>query len=105
MDRKVVLSTESKEKYLSALIGKMLKILHLIEEEKQTGFSPKQFIENQLFELNSANELFGGELVSIIVKLNGILDGYADMPFDSVKKQIFEIKKMINFELRKIAEG
>lgn len=91
----MLLSNDAKKQYLKQLLGKMFKILHLIEEEKETGFSPRDFISGQLFEVNSANELFEGKLVGIIVKLNGIYDNYANMSFDSIKRQIFEIKNII----------
>lgn len=103
-ENKLILSSKAKKTYLSSLIGKMLKILHLIEEEKEKGYSPEPFIIGQLFEMNSANILFDGELVSIIIKLNGIRENYTKMPFTEIKKQIFEIKKIIQFLIKKIEE-
>lgn len=100
--KELVLSDAGKKVYLSSLIGKMLKVLHLIEEEKTNGYSPEPFIKGQLFEINSANELFGGELVGIIVKLNGVLNNYKTISFEETKKQIFEIKKIIIFILNKM---
>ena len=99
---KFSLSNETKIEYLNTLIGKMYKILHLIEEEKDTGFSPKDFIAGQLFEINAANALFDNKLATIIIKLKGIYDGYSTMPFDQCKKQIFEIKRIINYLLKNI---
>lgn len=100
--KELVLSEAGKKVYLSSLIGKMLKVLHLIEEEKTNGYSPTPFIKGQLFEINSANELFDGELVGIIVKLNGVLNNYKTITFEETKKQIFEIKKIITFILNKM---
>ena len=57
---------------------------------------------NQLFEMNAANELFNGELIGIIVKLKGVYDELNTLPFKEVKKQIFEIKRIINSMLAKI---
>ena len=68
-ENKLVLSVSGKRKYLEKLIGKMIKILHLIQEEEQTGNSPQPFIFGQLVELNSANQLFDNELIEIIIKL------------------------------------
>lgn len=99
---RIILSLEAKKIYLTSLIGKMLKILHLCEEEKVTGYSPLPFIAGQLFEINAANKLFDGELVGIIVKLKGVYDEYKTMPFDKVKKQIFEIKRILNSLLVKL---
>lgn len=99
---KILISNEAKKIYLTALIGKMLKILHLIEEEKDTGYSPLPFIANQLFEINAANELFDGELINIIIKLKGIYDELCSLSFQDIKKQIFEIKRIINSMLAKL---
>ena len=103
-DNRLILSNAGKKVYLSALIGKMLKVLHLVEEEEKTGYSPYSFIVGQLFEINAANELFDGELAGIIVKLNGVLKNYSTMPFETIKKQIFEIKRIITGLLNKLEE-
>lgn len=99
---KFSLSNETKTEYLNSLIGKMYKILHLIEEEKETGFSPKDFIAGQLFEINAANVLFDNKLATVIIKLKGIYDNCETMPFDQCKKQIFEIKRIINYILKNL---
>lgn len=101
-ENKIVLSTEGKKFYLTKLIGKMIKILHLIEEEPKTKISPSHFIYGQLVELNSANQLFDNELVEIIVKLNIIYTSYQTLEFKEIKKQIFEIKNKIIYLLDNI---
>lgn len=98
-ENKLVLSVSGKRKYLEKLIGKMIKILHLIQEEPETKNSPQAFIYGQLIELNSANQLFDNELIEIIVKLNAVYNIYQSAPFVDVKKQIFEIKNKINYLL------
>lgn len=99
-ENKLILSDEAKRKYLERLIGKMIKILHLIEERDETGVNPSDFIYGQLIELNSANQLFDNELIEIIVKLNIIYNGYDELEFKDVKKQVFEIKNKINYLLK-----
>lgn len=99
-ENKLILSDEAKKKYLERLIGKMIKILHLVEERKDTGINPSDFIYGQLIELNSANQLFNNELIEIIVKLNIIYNGYDELEFKEIKKQIFEIKNKINYLLK-----
>lgn len=96
------LSNKSKIEYLNAIIGKTYKILHLIEEEKTTGYSPKPFITTFLFEVNAANDLFDGKLIQIIIKLKGIRESYKDMSFGDIKKQIFEIKRIVNHLLKEL---
>ncbi len=41
-------------------------------------------------------------LVNIIVKLNGIVSNYENLSFAEIKRQIFEIKKNINFLLKEL---
>lgn len=95
IENRLLLSPEAKYQYLDRLIGKVIKILHLIEEEDKTNISPQAYIWGQLVELNSANQLFNGELVEIIVKLNVVYNTYKTEEFKNIKKQIFEIKNKI----------
>lgn len=101
---KFELSKSAKKEYLNTAISKTYKILHLIEEEKDTGYSPKPYITGFLFELNAANDLYDGKLVSIIIKLKGVREGYSDLPFSKIKKQIFEIKRIINHLLKELED-
>lgn len=101
---KLVLSKDGKIKYLDKLIGKMIKILHMIQEREETGIEPEHFIYGQLIELNSANQLFDNELVEIIVKLNVVYKGYKTLDFKDVRRQIFEIKNKINYMLKGLAD-
>ncbi len=101
-ENKIVISKEAKRKFLEKLIGKMIKILHLIEEEKDTGCDPSNFIYGQLIEVNSANVLFDNELIDIVVKLYAVYTGYKTVEFKEIKKQIFEIKNKINYLISQI---
>lgn len=96
-ENKLILRRDAKIAYLDKLIGKMIKILHLVEEESVTHVSPSDFIFGQLLEINSANQLFDNELIEIIVKLNIVYRTYSTAPFAEVRKQIFEIKNKINY--------
>lgn len=95
-------SGDAKREYLSSLIGKMHKILHLFEERPVTGFSPEHFIWSQLWEINTANSLFDGKLMQIIVKVKGLHDNCDTIEYKEVKKQIFEIDKIIKSMLRNL---
>lgn len=99
---KIIVSDSAKKEYLTALIGKMHKILHLFEEEAATGFSPRFFISGQLWEMNAANELFDGKLIPIIVKIKGVYDNAKKIEYREVKKQIFEVDKIIKSMLRSL---
>lgn len=100
----VVLSNVAKKKYLTSLMGKIYKALHIIEEEPKTGYSPAPFIYSQILSVNAANSLFDGGLVEIIIKLRIIYDNYGSIKFSECKKQIFEIAKIINNRLSELEE-
>lgn len=96
----IVISKEAKAEFLHSLIGKVHKILHLFEEQNETGYSPQAFIAGQLIDVNAANGLFGGKLIPIIVKMKAIYDNRDTMTCADVKKQVFEIDKIIKSMLR-----
>lgn len=96
-ENKIIISKEAKKKFLERLIGKMIKILHLVEEREETKIDPSDFIYGQIVEVNSANQLFDNELIEIVIKLNVVYNGYRNLDFKDIKKQIFEIKNKINY--------
>ena len=87
----VFMDEGAKVAYLGILYSQMQKILHLVEEEKTTGYSPIGYIEERLFELKSANTQFDEKLSVPIVKLNGIYLNYAELPYKKIRKEILEI--------------
>ena len=101
MENKLILSKEAKRDYLQKLSKRCIKILYLIEDEGK-GINKgvaDDYIVGQLFEVNSANILFDGELIDVIVKLNGIRD-YANQPYNLIRKQVFETKGIIDHLLK-----
>ena len=48
------------------------------------------------------NNVSNNELIEIIVKLNIIYNGYDELEFKEIKKQIFEIKNKINYLLKSL---
>ena len=101
----VILSKEAKIEYLNSIIGRVHKVLYLIEEEKETGFSPSPFMSGIMFELNAANQFYGNKFVTVIIKLEGIRKGYKEMEFSDIRKQIFEIRRIINRMIKEIEES
>ena len=81
-ENRIIISDAAKKKFLEKLIGKMIKILHLVEEREETGIDPRDFIYGQLVELNSANVVYRD---------------FNKVEFKAIKKQIFEIKRKINY--------
>ena len=103
LDGEVVLSVEGKIEYLSSLIGKCHKILHLLEEEASTHYSPRPFIYGQLVEINAANGLFRGKLTNVIVKIKAVYDGCGTLPFADSRRQLLEASKILK-SLKKTLE-
>jgi len=89
------LTKEAKREYLVSLIGKIYKVLHLFEERKTTGFSPEFFIYGQIWEINAANGWFDNKLTPVLVKLKGIYDEVNSISCKSVKKQVFEMERIV----------
>ena len=87
----IVLSTISKIAYLDGLIGRIYKILPLFEE---LGELPIQvYIGALMIDVNSANELFDGKLVDVLVKLNSIHE--KETTHKQIKKTTFECTNMV----------
>lgn len=100
IDSKIIISVDGKRKYLEKLIGKTLKILHLIEENVPV----QDYIYGQMLEINAANILFDNELTEIVVKYKVIYDNHESAPFTEIRKQVLEIKNKINYLLKKISK-
>lgn len=103
MANKLVLPIEAKKDYLQKLSKRCVKILYLIEDEGKgiNKGAADDYIVGQLFEVNSANILFEGALIDVIVKLNGIRD-YPNQPYSLIRKQIFETKGIIDHLLQSL---
>lgn len=103
MANKLVLPLEAKKDYLQKLSKRCIKILYLIEDEGKgiNKGAADDYIVGQLFEVNSANILFEGALIDVIVKLNGIRD-YPNQPYSLIRKQIFETKGIIDHLLNSL---
>lgn len=103
MANKLVLPIEAKKDYLQKLSKRCVKILYLIEDEGKgiNKGAADDYIVGQLFEVNSANILFEGALIDVIVKLNGIRD-YPNQSYSLIRKQIFETKGIIDHLLQSL---
>ena len=77
----------------------MVKLLSLIEAEREGGASALAFFGGFLFDLNSADWLFGNRMSPVLVKLNGL---YADCAYRETDMRIVRNKI---FESRGIIEG
>ena len=99
MANKLILPLEAKKDYLHKLSKRCIKILYLIEDETKNTVQDEHritaddYIVSQLFEVNSANILFDGALVDVIVKLNGIRD-YKHLPYSLVGNKFLKPKAL-----------
>lgn len=93
----VKISKQEKIIYLTRLIGKVLKILHLVEE-KQHDY--KIYLGGLMIDIHSANDLFDNQLIDVLVKLNSIYIN--EFEHKQIRKIILECKNNINFLLENI---
>ena len=98
IDTQLVLPPSAKKEYLKKASKHIVKILYLIEDEKNGKIatdSAKEYICGQLFELGTANALFDNTLVEVVVKLNSALK-YQTEEFKQIRKQILEAKAIVD---------
>lgn len=97
----IVFSKESKVEYLRKLSKDLIKLLGLIEDEKNpekdiASGSAGHFIYGLLVEVNQANNaMFDQSLVKVVLKLSYV-NGYVDLPFADVRRQILESKSIVD---------
>lgn len=96
---KIIFSDEEKLEYLSYMHRQLIKLLSLIEGERNGGDSAATFFGGFLFDINSADMLFGNRLAPVLVKLNGL---YADFAYRGIEYKVVRNKI---FESRGIVEG
>lgn len=90
------INDSTKKLYLKRFIGKIYKILPMFEE---SGFISDIYIYGVLLDINSANELFDGILIEVIVKINSLYK--AHLTHRQIKKIVLECTNM----LKAIEEG
>lgn len=83
--------------YLNNLTGKIFKILPLSEENNNT--LPKIYIDGLMLDLDSANDLFEGILIELIIKVNSLRTPL--LSHDIIRKIVFECTGLVD----KIKEG
>lgn len=80
------ISNKEKIIYLDNFISCIYKILPLFEENNNVA--PHVYIKTQILGAHSANNLFGGILIDLIVKLNILTSD--DIDHNIVRKIVFE---------------
>ena len=94
----ISLTDDEKLEYLKYVRKQLVKLLNLIEGERDGGPSAEAFFGALLFDLGSADWLFGNRLSPAIVKLHGLyMDGaYRTLDHKTIKNKIFESRGMVD---------
>lgn len=102
---RVVLSSDEKIECLEEIIARFKKILYVYDksQEENTKYNYKLYCGGILIYVSSSNMLFEGELVSVIVNLNAIINNDFDKP--QIKRLVFETKNQLEFLLAKYKGG
>ena len=100
----ISLTDEEKLEYLKYVRRQLIKLLNLIEEEINGGASAGAFFGAFLFDLGSADWLFGNKLSLVIVKLYGLYkdEAYRSLEHKTIKNKIFESRGMIDGLIKEI---
>lgn len=98
------LTDEEKGEYLQYVRKQLIKLLNLIEAERDGGASAEAFFGGLLFDLGSADWLYGNRLSLAIVKLYGLYkDGaYRTLEHKTIKNKIFESRGVIDGLIKEI---
>lgn len=89
-DYKIIISLEEKIVCLESIISKLKKILYVYDksQEPNSTYNYKVYCGGVALYISSSNMLFSGELISIIVNLNSILNNNFDKK--QIKKLVLE---------------
>lgn len=94
---KIVLSEEEKIKCLEEILLRLKKIIHVYEksQEPNSSYNYKVFCGGIAIYVSSANILFNGELVNIIININAILSNNFNK--QQLKTIVFETINFVNY--------
>lgn len=97
---KLMLSLQEKIKCLEEIIKKIKKILYVYDksQEADSNYDYKVYVTGVLFYVKSSDNLFSGDLVSIMVNLNSILIN--DFSKKQLKRIVLETKNIAEYCLR-----
>lgn len=100
----VSLTDGEKVEYLKTVRKQLIKLLSLIEAEREGGDSASMYFGGLMFDLGSADWLFDNRLSPAIVKLNGLFLNYAYRTLDhrTVRNKIFESRGILDGMIKEI---
>ena len=102
---KVVLSTNEKIVCLEEIVSKLKKVLYVYDksQEPDSNYNYRVYCGGIIMYVSSSNILFNGELVSIVINLNSILNNQLDK--GQIKKLVFESINYAEYLLRQYQGG
>ena len=98
------LTDGEKEEFLISVRKQLVKLLTLIEAERDGGASARFFFAGFLFDIGSADWLFENRLSSVLVKLNGLYHDNAYLTLDHrvVRNKVFESRGIVDGLIREL---
>lgn len=100
----ILLSNNEKIICLKDIRKRIVKSLYVYDQNQipKSNYDYKIYIHGLLLYVASSNNLFNGELVSIVVNLNSILSN--DFEKKQFKKIILECKNFIDYQIKQLEE-
>lgn len=102
--REFSLTDGEKEEYLKSVRKQLIKLLNLIEAERDGGASARLYFGGLMFDIGSADWLFGNRLSPVLVKLNGLYHDNAYLTLDHrvVRNKVFESRGIVDGLIREL---
>lgn len=102
--REFSLTDGEKEEYLKSVRKQLIKLLNLIEAERDGGASARLYFGGLMFDIGSADWLFGNRLSPVLVKLSGLYrdDAYLTLEHRVVRNKVFESRGIVDGLLREL---
>lgn len=101
---KIIFTPEEKIRCLNEIIRKNKKILYVYEQslKPDSNYNYKMYVHGLVLFISTSNELFNGNLVSLIVNLCSILQN--DLDKAEIRKLVFENTNYATYLLEKVGE-
>lgn len=93
------LSGKEELKCFKEIRSLIIKLLYMIEEEREKQTDISLFFYGCVFEIASSNTLCNGKLTKVLIKIHGLYenDKYKKMSHAQIKRQIMESKGILDY--------
>lgn len=101
---KIIFTPEEKIRCLNEIIKKNRKVLFVYEKslEPESNYNYKVYVHGLVLFMSASNELFNGDLVSLIVNLCSILQN--DLEKKDIRKLVLENVNYATYLLKQVGE-